>query len=656
MLERGTYEIIRSRLLAQGSDLRSRMDKLNAARKQVYGSIDLKVLAAEHITTANNCIPRDVIPVGDKFIFGYNVFLGMRSETLLEDVFSVLQWKGGGLAPLDLSLINDQQFRTDFANLYKYYRSTVFAKFAIIGPHLFMVFQVGRDVTDIKTFKWLIKGDTLQYVDNRSDHEYVLPRQHSFDWKRATRDMQVDGDHPHISIEEKVFVETDGGNLTLKVENNTATGEGIYSEPVENADQTLDDAEVFYAVLGNLVLLRIRPYQEQAFRHIVYSIKTQQAVRVDSIEDSCILLNDDHGIIFPRGYFLQTGDMKLFDGPVEDMVFYKCIPSPNGEDFLYSFYNLQAGLYVLLSYNMISQQVQTPIFCDGFSLFEDGTMLFFRADEEPKKHHAIQIWQTPYRADNCPPSVLSDSYLYKIGNKDIVRCLAECNEVLGIIQKEDTYANLYVDIARNAQAICDSYHWLANPETFDLAAPLHEIGATARTAIGEFQKVVRTKAATRKELAAVEAKVGLLVSSINYYGLDDINEFVRLLGEAAPCAGRSSPSARLRYVDTAATQRMEKTVAEHTDKLSGLCVQFLLKPEALAPYGQTVSRQDQAIAALQKVAQGASGVAGLHDRRRVEMLIEIVSNLKIADATATTAIIDAISLVYSRINQVRNAR
>ena len=29
-------------------------------------------------------------------------------------------------------------------------------------------------------------------------------------------------------------------------------GKGIYTEPVEHKDQTLDDAEVFYAIVGNL--------------------------------------------------------------------------------------------------------------------------------------------------------------------------------------------------------------------------------------------------------------------------------------------------------------------------------------------------------------------------------------------------------------------
>ena len=54
----------------------------------------------------------------------------------------------------------------------------------------------------------------------------------------------------------------------------------------------------------------------------------------------------------------------------------------------------------------------------------------------------------------------TDSFLFKIGNRDIVRGMAECHEVLTLIDKEDTYANLYVDIAKEAGDIVDSYFWI----------------------------------------------------------------------------------------------------------------------------------------------------------------------------------------------------
>ena len=655
-LEGGTYEILRSRLSAHAKDLRSRMEQLNAQRKRVFGSIDTKLLSSQQIVTANNCLPRDMIPVGDRAIFGYNVFIGLRSETSLADVFGVYRWKGGSLEPDSLDFIRDEAFETDFHNLYKYYRGTFFAKFAIIGPHLFMVFQVGKDVADIKTFKWLIQDDRLKYCDNRSDHEYLLPPQHGFEWTPVTRDMHCSGRFPHVSIEDRIFVETVGGDLTIKIEDNTESGEGIFREAVENPDQTLDDARILYSIVGNLILLKILPYKEQAWRYIAYCEKTHQAHRLDSMADCCVLLPDDHGVVFPRGAYLQTGRLRQFDSDLSGMVFEKCIPAPNGEDFLYLFYNRAQAMYVLMSYNLIEQELQTPLVCNGFSLFEDGTLICFRNDSSAQKHHTVQIWQTPFTNPDCGVSVQADSDLYKIGNKSIVRCLAECTEVLMLAGQGDSYANLYVDIARLCQNIRDAYFWLANPDTCDLAAPLGEIKAAATAAIEEFDKVVRTRTSTRQQAQEVAQKVGSIIASINYYDLRDIGTFVRLLGDLRAARGEVVSLKDLRYADLDQVARLEQQVVEHSDKLSGLCVEFLLKDESLAPYHAHVAELSKAVERLVTVAQGREH-GHLVDKTGIEleMLIQVVSNLKIADATATTAIIDRISLVYSQLNQVKAA-
>ena len=48
-LESGTYEIIRQRLSNHGQGLRERLTKLNAGRKDAFGSIDTALLGTERI-------------------------------------------------------------------------------------------------------------------------------------------------------------------------------------------------------------------------------------------------------------------------------------------------------------------------------------------------------------------------------------------------------------------------------------------------------------------------------------------------------------------------------------------------------------------------------------------------------------------------------
>ena len=655
-LEGGTYEIIRNRLLQHGKDLRDRLTSLNDARKKVFGAVETKLIGSERITTENNCVPRDMVPIGQLFLFGYNVFIGLRSETNISDVFGTYQWRDGQFHSNGLEIIADPQFEQDFKNLYKYYRTTTFSKFAVIGPHLFMVFQVGKDATDIKTFKWLITDTGLKYVDNRSDHEYVFPAQHEFEFKRVTHDMHCYGAHPHISIEDKLFVETIGGDLTIKIEDNTETGEGIYSEDVENPDQTLDDAEIYYAIVENTILLKIRPYQEEKFRYVVYNSKVQKAVRIDSIEDACVLLPDGHGLIFPKGYYLQTGELKLFKNDMQDMLFEKRVTSPNGEDYLYVFYNRESGTYVLLMYNLITQEVATPIICHGYSIFDDGKLLYFRSDSEPQKHHVIQIWQSPYYGADYQSDAEQDSFIYKIGNKDIVRCMAECTELLNLIRKEDTYANLYIDIAKKSSDICNVYYWLDSAETFELDKPLQEIHKTASSAIDEFEKVVRTKQNTASELSRISSQVNEIIRRVSIEQLTEVDEFVVLLADLRKARGEVVSLKDLRYVDLEVVADLEKTVSENNDSLSAKCVEFLLKPNSLSSYSKKVQVHSDEIQQVTKVSQARELAEKISQTGAdLEMLTEIVSNLKIEDATETTAIIDNISLIYSKVNQVKSA-
>ncbi|MHC4369337.1 MAG: DNA repair ATPase, partial [Planctomycetota bacterium] len=655
-LQGGTYEIIRNRLTGHAKELSARMQKLNNARADVFGAVENKLLSSKRISTKNNCTPRDMIPVGDKFIFGYNVFVGLRTETTFEDVFSVYQWKDGSFTSCPPDLIADERFEADFQHLYRFYRHTKFAKFAVIGKHLFMVFRVGKSISDVKTFKWLIRESSIEYLDNRSDHEYVYPSQHEFEWRRVTQDMHRRGRNPHASIEDRVFVETIGGDLTVKIEDNTETGEGIYAEPVDDPDQTLNDAEIYYAIVGNVILMKIRPYQEQQFRYIVYNEKLQKALRLDAIKDSCVLLPEDHGLVFPKGYYLQTGALKQFETEMEDMVFEKRITSPNGEDYLYVFYNRDSGVYILLSYNIIEQQVNTPVLCNGYSFFDDGTLIYFKADDEAKKHHAIQIWQTPYYGPDYSIEVKSDSELYKIGNKDIVTCMAECHELINLVAREEVYSGLYLEVANRAEEITDSYFWIGSEDTFKLSEPLGQIREAASAAVDEFEKVVRTKRNTGLQIEQVAQKVQEIIGSIDYEQLNEINTFVEHLSKLRSTRGEVISLKDLQYADVETIESIENDIVEHTDKLSELCAQFLLDEQSLAPYRENIKRSADKVPEVRKAAEAKElDVEVEETAKELEMLTDIVSNLKIADATETIAIIDNISLVYSQVNQVKSS-
>ncbi|HFA50457.1 MAG TPA: AAA family ATPase [Bacteroidetes bacterium] len=654
-LEGGTYEIIRSRLSAQAGDLSARLAKLNAARKEVFGSIETRLIANDRISTANYCTAQDMASVGSYCIFGYNVHIGLRSGIQLADVFSVYKFQENSFREAGLALLKNEKFQTDFHNLYRYYKEAYFARFAKIGGYLYMVFHIGKDGRDFKAFKWLIKDGGLQYVDNRSDHEVVFPDQHEFVWQRADRDLHRNGQHPHVSIMDRVFVETVGGDLTIKVEDNTDDGLGIYREDVEHKDQSLDDAEYLYADLGNLIVLKIRPYQED-FRYFVFNEKMQQVRRIDSLAHSGVLLPDQQGLIFANGYYLQTGEHKIFSPAADGLLFKKRIASPNGEDFLFIFYNEKNGVYVLLQYNLISQKVNTPITCHGYANFPQGELCYFRAEDEPTKHHVVQIWQTPFVKGEVLPSEHTGSYLFKIGNKDIVKAMAECQEVLTLCNKEDSYAGLYDDLTKKCTDILDAYYWVDKKEAFLLNEPLLQVRQTATTAIDEFEKKRRIERNTAEETGRVKARAAELFKSIKHGTFDAVDIFVKNLSELRTLRGEIISLKDLRYSEPDLIENLETQCAEQSERLSADCVRFLLDDKALHPYFIKITACEEGLGKIKTAKQGQELEAETAQiGSDLELLIGIVSNLKIEDATHTTRIIDNIGGLFAKLNQVKAA-
>ncbi|MEM1003642.1 MAG: DNA repair ATPase, partial [Bacteroidota bacterium] len=336
----GAYEIIRARLEQQSSTLGDKLKTLNSKRVETFGSTQMTVLGQTRIRTENNCIPRDLLNVAGKLLFGYNVFVGMKSEIAVNDVFNYQAFEetetGVDFYPVSLEecFLSDPKFTEHFKELYRYYKDAKLIQLRNAHGKKLAVFQIGRTHKDVKVFRWAVDNElNVNYLDNRGERDNTFPPSHDIEWIETTRDNHITGKSPHVSILDIVFVETINGTLTVKLENNTEEGLGIYEESVEDPNQSLADAQIAYAQIGNLILLKICPYREEQFRYLIFNQVTEQVTRIDAIGQGCIQLPEDHGVMFPGGYYLKSGDYKLFEGEnFDDMQFLQQIKSPNGED------------------------------------------------------------------------------------------------------------------------------------------------------------------------------------------------------------------------------------------------------------------------------------------------------------------------------------
>ncbi len=657
-----TYEIIRQRLQAQATVLRERVNQLNARRQEVFGNVEFKLLQSDRVTTVHNCMPRDMVQLGrGRFLFGFNVQFGLKQEIKLEDVFAIYHRDeaDGAFKESTLDVLQQKQFLTDFKRLYQVYDRAVFSKFSLIEGNLYMVFQIGAGANDIAVVKWAFQGGQLRYLDGRAETDFRrvgFPPQYEFRWLTPSRESFRYGNHPHVSIEDRVFVECVGGDLTIKIEDNTKTGEGIHAEPVDDKFQKVDDAEIAYALIGHLILLRIRPYKETASRYFIYNEKLQTAQRVDSLGQSCVLLPEDHGLIFPDGYYLATGELKQFESRELGMTIERVVNSPNGEDTLFVFYNYESGQYVLMPYRLIQQKVDERITCNGFSLFPDGHLLLFRADDEPQKHHSIQLRQTPFYQPGHEPAGQRDTFLYQVGNKEVVRALAEANEVLTLLGKENPYAELYADLVKRSGAILDTFPWLTTPDGLQIDAALRQLREVADKAVDEFDKVRRLQREAVQRVGDLKQRCEERFRTVRRASFKTLDDFVRNLAALRQLRGEIITVKEVRYVNVAQLDELEKHVTAESDTLSKGCVKFLLEPTALDLYRK---QADEQLASVEKVSKSTEGKkiekAAADTGVELEMLIEIVNGLQIEDATETTRIIDGITGIYSTLNQVKAA-
>ncbi len=662
-LDAGTYEVLRARLGERAKELARRAEELNARRLEEFGGTELRLIGTERIRTEHNCVPRDIVSVGGVMVFGFNVFIGLKPETAVGDVFALYRFSRDGdafrfEAADDVPGLRDPQFERDFAELYRYYRDTRLLQLRRPEGKLLAVFQTGLEAErDTRVLRWRVGTDgTAEYQDNLGEPDNVFPPSHDFEWTETTRDDHVLGRHPHISIGGEVFVETVGGDLTVKVENNTETGEGIYREPVDEPLQSLADAEVHHARVGSLILLRVRPYKEEAWRHLVFNTRTKTVARLDGIGQACRRLPEDHGIIFPGGYYLATGAAKTFDTDVDRLEYERLIRSTNGEDVLYVFHAREPGRYLLLPYNVIRKEVSTPIVCHGYSLFDDGTLVVFRAESaEPTRVHAMQVWQTPYLSDTyAAAQVTGTGPLERIGNADLVRGISDCLSVARTADETTPSVPVFEALIAGCERAFDHYHWLGEPDLGDLGEPLAGVRSAAEQVLEEFEAVQRLTAQAAGAVTETAEQVTTLIRLTRGDAPRTAGAWVTRLAELRRAQGRLVTLREMRYADAERIGELEGRLTGEVAATGQRAIEFLRGADAFAGYHEQIGRLLADAEAIGTVAEAGPVRERLAEQSEgLQIVIEVVGALDIADATVRTSILERVGEVLAGINRAQ---
>ncbi|WP_019070311.1 DNA repair ATPase [Streptomyces hokutonensis] len=657
-LDTGTYEVLRDRLAAQAAELARRAEALNARRTEEFGSTRLELTGTGRLTTEHPAAPRDIVAVGDALLLGHETSLGVTRETAVADVLALYDRHDLRRLPENAvpGLLDDPEFVREFTALHRYYRQARLLQLQRIEGKLLAVFRTGEKADDIRVLRWALTDDgrAATFLDAHGERDHVFPPPYDFDWTGTGREDLVPGRHPHVRIQDGLYVDTLGGTLTVKVEDNTGTGEGIYSEPVDEPLQSPADAEIAYARVGALVLLRVLPYKEDAHRYLVFNTLTKGVVRLDGIGRSCRRLPEEQGIVFPGGYCLATGECKTFEITTDGLELERIVRSPNGEDVLFGYRARGSGRSLLLPYNMIRKEVAAPLPGQGWALFDDGTLTVL-GEGETARVHAVRSWRSPFVSDTHAAARLTGSGpLFRVGNADLVRGISDCLSLTGAVAGMEPTAEVYEALVAACVRAADTHHWLGDAELGDLRSPLEEVRGTAEQVLTEFETVRTLTGRAADAVADATAHLASLVRRLRGEAPRDAAGWVAGLTELRQAQGHLLTLKELRYADTARIEEAAAGVEADLGVFGQRAVSFLAREDAFAGHHELIDTLVAEAGALAKVAEAAPVAARLDELTEgLRTVTEVVAGLDIGDTTVRTSILERVAEVLGGVNRAR---
>lgn len=663
MKDGGSFSVIRNRLLSSAGDFRASVVSLDAQRKEEFGGVSLDILTNVNLLTHSLCKPVDIAKVGDLLVFGFDSDIGMKSRVEIEDVLAAYELKendAGGFEVREVSLENTFLASTEFTQVFekhtKYNRNFRLRQLYVENDVLYMVASIDPHGKEFAHFTFVNGDGGFKY----EGYSLYLPKRNASEtpeWSRTTDADIVSGLHPHISVCNKVFVETVGGDLTIKTSDDTSDGKGIYAEDVESKEQRVGDAQVKYIDLGDLVLLSIKPLSEKE-RYFVYNVPTQKVIRCDALEDGFELLEGGGGVIFSNGYAVAGGEMKVFNAEDTAARYHAHVISPSGEDVLYAFYNIAESTYTIYHYNLVNKKVAPPIHSNGFTSRKDGKLLVFRSSQNNKmeKLHKLQVWNSPFMSQENYVALQADKAdtpLTRIGNPTLVSGISDCYSVLELCESEEVSEALYETILTMSDKLTDTHYWLSSD---DVGAPYNHIVKVRESALqvlAEFKKVKELNQESEKLVSDLEEKFGRVKHAISTLTGQSPKPYIESLHSVKGYIGSLVAARDKRYIDLLKLEDLHsQSVLLKADVVEKL-IQKLQKKQSFevfysalkeidrdAEKAESSNVLDKSISALTKTSES------------LQSLSSEVNELDSDDSTQITVIITNLGEVFTAINSL----
>ncbi|BDD03164.1 DNA repair ATPase [Aureibacter tunicatorum] len=627
-LDFSTYEVLKQRLQQQTESLENKLQQLDASRKEAFGSFDMSLLESVGLELPEKSRLVDFTILGNLVMAGR--FNELRQEnSKLEDIFSLYEYKEGGkLELIDLNIIDQSEFKRELFETLTNNAQVRFYRFVRKDHYVYFAFKSPGARNYFKVFKWLYENGEMKYLGVNVKHELNLPEQQELNWKLISKEKLNAGDAPLLEM----------------------TDEEV-TQLVGNKPEAL-----LHAKLGNLVLIKFKSGYE-SYKYLIYHNRFKTVDAVESLQEACLILPNDQGVIFPKGFYLQSGDHESYDYPCKNLSYVKHILSKSGQDYLYVFYNDEEHVYILYHYNKVDQEVKASILCHAFSLFEDGKLcLYKKEDDSLKMKYALQLWSSPYVGADFQTQVNKDSFLYKIGNKEVINVITECKGLVKELHKPYDSKDDYKLLMNLTSAVINKFHWIEDERAFKLKDTLEMIKNASKSAIDEFDKVVDLKLNLVEVIGELENKVNDLSAELEAEAPKDIQEFVGYL-------------ARFKSLQSEALRIKEhKDLIENMDALERISEALKLKVDELTQGVSEVLEGDSFLDKYEGMLAELEGEIGQSEKAfdipkleekiidlsdEVELLTELVGDLAVEDKSFIASVLQKLSTIYTKVSKLK---
>ncbi|GAA1390376.1 DNA repair ATPase [Kitasatospora putterlickiae] len=654
VVDAGTYEVLRARLARAAADLTDRAQEVNARRVARFGGGELVLAGTGLLTVPAAGALREVVAVGGLVLAGHRVANG--AATRLGDVLTLHRPDLTG-APAEAlpGLLDDPRLRQDLDELHRYYRDARLEQLRLVEGRLLAVFRTGPAAGDLRVLRWQLSADGAPaYLDARGERDHVPPEAPRPDWTEVTRDDHVAGRPPQVALGGELLLSTEGGTLRLT----TPAAHTVHEEPLDEALQTLPDAEIAHGRIGTLLLVRIRPYQERRVRYLVCHLPTGRVRRLDALGRSCLPLPAGQGVAFPGGYALVDGTVRVFDQPTDGLRYERTVASPNGEDVLYVFRDPADGRTMLMPYNSVRQEAAAPLVGQGHALLEDGTLVLPRKTAGPSRPHPVQMWRTPFTSERHAVASQPPGHgpLARIGNADLVAGLADCLALARLAAAPTDTTAGYRAVLAACGRTADRHHWLTDTALGELHRPLEAIREAARQVIAEHETVTRLTAHTARTVERTAERIEGLLRLTRGESLASATDWVTRLSELRSAQGEVESLRALPRADADLIDRLAARLSDGLTEAAVRAITFLAEPDAFTGH----RRQAETLAAAAGDLPTAAEADPLAEQltaqtEALQTVADLVTASDVADATVRTAVLDRVAEVFGLLNQARTA-